>query len=264
MHVHLSHVAFNRLRRVAGQLLQTLRLLDGQPAVAQRLDEPSQLLALFDFGKAGQETDPNGAEQWNDVTAVAADSTVATDLEDTAGADTGIDLYLGTGAVSGTGVATLDVGGWDASDATTTGFPLSATRDGIVIFGGTNVLWDAQLRGLDDSKLYELTFYAHVNGSRDFCAWEIDGVTRLLSPSAVNDDMVTFTNVPTNGAGAIDIRWKGLDDAGSGVTGSGYNSEWNVLKITELNVVPEPGTLVLAAAGLLGLVFASRRRRGER
>ena len=109
---------------------------------------------LVDFGKAGQETDPNGAEQWNDVTAVAADSTVATDLEDTAGADTGIDLYFGAGTYL------FGVGGWNEPNATATGFPISATQDGIVIYGGTGVYRDVQLRDLDDSKLYELTFYA--------------------------------------------------------------------------------------------------------
>jgi len=220
---------------------------------------------LVDFGKTGFTTDPNGAERWNDVTAVSANATVKSNLIDTAGNATGIDLYIGP--VTSDGTPTLGIGGWDKSSATTTGYPLSATRDGMVAFDNAttgNVMGTIELRNLDDTKLYDLTMYASASGARDFTAWEIGGITKQLSPTT-NDpqnDTVVFAHVATDGSGVISIDWFGLNDPAYGKAGIARDLIWSVLEIAETTpIIPEPSTLVVGTLlVVVGVSCLSRRR----
>jgi hypothetical protein len=235
------------------------------PGPAPKEANPERTI-LVDFGKVALTSDPNGAERWNDVTSVSANTTVKSNLIDVDGQATGADLFIG--AITSSGSPTLGIGGWDETSPTTTGYPLSATRDGMVAFdngSAGNVRGTIELRNLDDNMLYNLTMYASASGARDFTAWEIGGATKQLSPTT-NDpqnDTVIFTHVPTDGNGVISIEWFGLNDPAFGKAGTGRDIIWSSLEITQLLPVPEPSTLALAALGLLGLALCGRRRKGQ-
>lgn len=223
---------------------------------------------LVDFAGVNannQTSDPNGTERWNNVTSYGLNTTIAANLIDTTGAATGFDLHVGAGGGS-SGTPTYEGGGWDLPGVTPTGFPESATRDGMVIHGaGNNVFADLELRNLDPNKLYDLEMYVQASGTRDFVGWQIGGVTNFLSPNAPQTGTVTFESISPDALGVIPIRWFAFDDPIGGKTGSaGNDSEWSLLAISETEpaaMVPEPATAVILALGALILLPMLRRRR---
>jgi hypothetical protein len=151
------------------------------------------------------------------------------------------------------------------------------------------------LAGLTPGQQYEVTAFArdHFNGGADsFQAWTdraalggLDGpgawmnanigpgATYQPAPGGVNNPIPTFARSPLSGPSSADpyayaATFLSAADAGGVLTFYGWadpNSFSGVQSATLLNgfqiavAVPEPGTLVLVGAGLIGLLIRRRR-----
>lgn len=144
----------------------------------------------------------------------------------------------------------------DNNVATTTGFPIGATRD-IFYFnnsGSSNALV-FRLTGLDDSLAYNVEIYGGVDNAttRVTTNWTAGTQTVSYNPRQ-NLNSVTLTGITSSG---------GILDLSAYTSGSG-SSPSGIVNAIKLTAVPEPSTGALALAGGLAIIFRSRRSRIRR
>jgi hypothetical protein len=91
----------------------------------------------------------------------------------------------------------------------------------------------------------------HRDGSTELVTVNFGGTTETFSPSELDDLTVhTITGNAVGGSITLSFQDASHDNIGA------------LLDDVSVSAVPEPGSLTLMAAGVLGLAFAARRRRG--
>lgn len=210
-------------------------------------------VVFIDFGL----TDFQTAGNWNNFAGsdsfrfqdLNTPSALLTDMIDSTGANTGIDLVY---TAMNSSADSAGIGGADFNVPTTTGFPLSATRDTMFLTGGGARL-TMELQGLAPNAEYDLTMFAAIGATRDDTLWTVDGETLSLNPSNNTTNTVTFSNVQADNLGVISIAW--LTDT---EIANPTAAHWNTLSIT---AVPEPSSIALAITAGMGLMLLRRCQR---
>ncbi|MBT61937.1 MAG: hypothetical protein CML13_01830 [Puniceicoccaceae bacterium] len=210
---------------------------------------------FIDFGKTGQETSGN----WNNFAQLdtyrfgSPPNTMLTDMIDSTGANTGVDLvYLSES--SGINVSS-GIGGADNSVATSTGYATSATRDTMFLNRGENnsISVTFELRDLEANGFYDLSFFASVpTDDRSNTTWAVGSDSVSLNPGNYTGDTVTLSSVQADASGTLQIVWSNNPDGGS-VNDSAH---WNTLEVIS---VPEPTAFALLT-GAAGMLLALNRR----
>jgi hypothetical protein len=205
-------------------------------------DEPAYPSIFFDFG-SGASGYPTAGD-WNNVTSSGAGLRV-TDAIDSLGQPTLLDLRITDGFP-----ATNTLGD-QSNDA---GFPISAQRDSFVVIAGGDETAQIQLEGLVAANTYDLTLFgsrrnSDAPGGLLSLDVTIDGLTQSLVNRANTANVLTFHNVQPDASGNILIDFGLSPNATFGYFGA--------MSVTY--VAPEPGTMLLLGAGLLGLLRRRRR-----
>lgn len=232
------------------KLTSLLLLCVGLPLTAQTL--------LIDFGKDTQQTSGNWNNFAEDTDYRFPNNNVSPilmleNMIDSTGAGTTVDLYYVTKSSEG---ASAGIGGADFNVATTIGQPQSATRDTMFLNRGTQTASATfELRGLTANGLYDLTFYAGIDGDRNATDWTADGMTVSLNPVNNTTQTVTITGAQADASGVLSILWASNTGASSNTT-----AHWNTLQVA---AIPEPAAYGwLATFSAASAVLLLRRRRG--
>ncbi|MDF3128538.1 PEP-CTERM sorting domain-containing protein [Kiritimatiellaeota bacterium B1221] len=221
---------------------------------------------LIDFGKddSGYETSGN----WNNFAedGTGGDAfrfsstpyTMLTDMIDSDGANTGVDLvYFSEWVSSGsTGNISSGIGGADNNVATSTAYPTTATRDTMFLSAGTSTTRAAaitfELRDLEANGFYDLSFFASVPDTRQNTTWTVGSDSVSLNPGYYTGNAVSLSSVQADASGTLQIVWSNNPNTAS----TNNAAHWNTLEIV---AVPEPSSLALLL-GAMGILIACRWR----
>ena len=182
-----------------------------------------------------------------------------------------VESYTGTAKASD-GSTVTSVKLWvvdnSSSDYPYTGAPSNLLRDYFNYYTGSTpqtidnapgfTIGGLATNGIYDLYLYSCTGSWH-NATTEFSVGGVQkGVGNTTNQSFVeNDNYVKFTGLTPDASGYLDGNkyWGPLGSDGT------YNAVFNGLQIVETGTVPEPGTIILLATGLLGLLAYAWRKR---
>ncbi len=206
---------------------------------------------LIDFGLTTEQSPGN----WNNVHLNAASSTqnwlintpynpVANLTEFNSGNGTGVSFSLESSG-NDSGIPTYN----NAGQPVVSPFVLSSTRDLAYIGAGSTTV-TFTLSGLDDSLLYDFSFFSSITtaSSGRLTEFTIDGNTQQVD-AFNNTTPLTFSSIASTG-GVIDIEW-----TGAGTTNVA------ILNAMQINAVPEPTTTATLLGAIVGLLALLRFRR---
>ncbi len=223
-------------------------------AVASALPSSASTI-LIDFGDTISGTTSGLGNTWNSV----VDSNPVSNMADTSGGATTIDIFISAGGFGENGGAG---GGGLASPSQALLGDLavaSATND-YFFTSGTQSL-TLTLGGLDPTKTYNLDFFGtrEQTATRQTLYTVVDNVgssNQVLTTSGTaigdggydgnNDTVASFTNLVPNGSNQISFSF------------TTNNSTFGYLGAMRITAVPEPSAVIVGAVGILVLL---RRRR---
>lgn len=194
------------------------------------------------------------ATNWNSLNATNSQNSAPYSFTSNAirlsdGAATGVAFSINANGGGLYGMSTTD-----NNVATSTSFPIGATRD-ILYFNNAGLASALvfRLTGLNDSLTYNVEIYGGVDNAnnRPTTNWTSGAQTVSYNPKQ-NLTSTTLTGLTSSG-GILDLSAYTTGISGSGIV--------NAIKLT---AVPEPSTGALALAGGLAIIFRSRRSRIRR
>lgn len=224
---------------------------------------------LIDFGLSSQETsstDDALSREWNNVSlssigtanpfTASGITPLAGDLIDTDGNSTAVDLFY-TSIVNGDAAG---IGGSDNNVATSLDLPQSATRDAMFMNdpGGTgDQTLTFEIRNLDSTKLYDLSFFGSVPGTfdRPDNIFTVGAISDRYSPVNNIADVASLSGVATDINRTITILWT-VDP-----TTASHPNHIGHLSTLQITTIPEPSTYYWALSISALLVFAKMRRK---
>ncbi|MEM8493882.1 MAG: hypothetical protein AAF663_00670 [Planctomycetota bacterium] len=223
-------------------------------ALVATLGAPALALAetrtiLIDFGRGNatdgsviRQSDPNGAERWNDIFTPTATTfqtfdqfPAANDLIDTAGVSTGFtfDLIGNNGNVPPP-TSSLGIGGFNTPPSpNTTPFPDSAASDTLFLNAdavGAEPVATFALSDLDPAKTYDLDFYGFIGSqTRRDNVWTVNGQSVSNNPNEATASVVSLGGLTPDGSGVLNIDWS----LGPATPGAFSQGQWNTLRVVE-------------------------------
>ena len=142
----------------------------------------------------------------------------------------------------------VDVGGLDSYLGTVFSGPESGLADFL------NTTYHTSFTSTDVERYDETPFY-RVDGQSSIYAIALESIAEYFSVKKATNNAGVFANTDGNSWGVFDVTGWGFSPNLKGETGELSHHD----EVGETASVPEPGSLSLLGAGLLGL-FAARRR----